>query len=196
MFSDSDFKSMTFPIHGKKDLKKVAELKLVEAFTRIEEDKDSKIRYLCYMYDKGSPLPRRYKALKKRKEECLRLAGVSSNQELYKNLIDLTTQDVSVLVDCIHQMLIVQKDRVWSMIIADETLFNENLMRMLRPVEMDKDKDVLASLKIKSEISKIQEEVNNRLDASIDKFYGDDPILADKVEKLRYSPESIANSSR
>ena len=97
-------------------------------------------------------------------------------------------------VEMVDEFLKKQNNRVWSMIVSNEQTFFEYQTKLLRPVDGDKDKDILQALQIKSKIMDDLNTINERLETYYMKLYGEDDVLLTTIKAdKRLTPEFIAN---
>lgn len=192
IFSDSDFDKMFFnPYKVKGSLKKkYPKLKMFKTFQGSDE---KLIKYVLYVYDYNTPLKEYYPDLKIRKEEAARLAGYDLDKEkdfLYEIFFFTNLK----LLEMVDEFLKKQNNRVWSMIVSNEQTFFEYQTKLLRPVDGDKDKDILQALQIKSKIMDDLNTINERLETYYMKLYGEDDVLLTTIKAdKRLTPEFIAN---
>ena len=192
IFSESDFDSMFFNPYGIKGsiLKKYPKIKMFKSFLKAD---DKLIRYVLYVYDLNTPLKEYYPDLKIRKEEAAKLSGydlVKDKDFLYQIFFftDLKT------LEMVDEFLKKQNNRVWSMIVSNEQTFFEYQTKLLRPVDGDKDKDILQALQIKSKIMDDLNTINDRLETYYLKLYGEDDNLLQTIKAdKRLTQEFIAN---
>jgi hypothetical protein len=194
MFHDSEFSSMSFKVHGVKDITTVPNIRSLRGFDAIIKNYKDKatpiIKYICYMYDQSSPMKKHYPELEQRKRECSLLSGLAKMQPLEDAMIEMSSDLFIISID---GFLKHQNNRVWSMIVSNEEVFYEYQSKLLVKTEEERDKDLLQALQIKSKIMNDMDEINKRLEAYYDKLYQGDQELAAKVIIKNITPEDIAD---
>jgi len=194
MFHDSEFSSMSFKVHGVKDIADVPNIRSLRGFDAIIKNYKDKatpiIKYICYMYDQSSPMKKHYPELEQRKRECSLLSGLAKMPPLEEAMIDMSSELFIISID---GFLKHQNNRVWSMIVSNEEVFYEYQSKLLVKTEEERDKDLLQALQIKSKIMNDMDEINKRLEAYYDKLYQGDQELAAKVIIKNITPEDIAD---
>lgn len=160
-------------------------------FQSFKNSEDRFIKYVLFLYDANTPLKEHYPDLKIRKEQAALMSGFKLEDELLQSIFFFTDSKILVMVD---EFLKKQNNRVWSMIVSNEQTFFEYQTKLLRPVDGDKDKDILQALQIKSKIMDDLNTINDRLESYYMKLYGEDDILLNKIKAdKRLTPEFIAN---
>ena len=84
------------------------------------------------------------------------------------------------------------------MITAREQTIYEYAERMLKPVDnkdMDKEKDLMSAIAIKSKLSEDMSRMNELLEQDYNKFFGDDAQL-EEASKTRFTAESVAKMKK
>jgi hypothetical protein len=196
--TDADFGRLKFAVHKTKPtddiLKKIPGLGVVSGFVNYQSPDATKvIRYCCFMYDSGSPFISMFPDVVKRKQECALYSGFSSiDSDIVNNLFSFTDP---AFLEMVHQFLVYQNNRIWSMIVSSEQTFYEYQQKLLRPVtDADGDKNLLQATQIKSKLMQDCDDINARLESYYRRFYGDDEVLINKSEGFRrFTPEDIAN---
>tara|TARA_Y100001938_G_C8077066_1_gene426737 strand:- start:1281 stop:1871 length:591 start_codon:yes stop_codon:yes gene_type:complete len=190
IFSNDDFSKMLFnPYNVKGSIKKkYPKLQMFQSFKNAE---DKFIKYVLFLYDANTPLKEHYPDLKIRKEQAASMSGFELEDESLQSIFFFTDSKILLMVD---EFLKKQNNRVWSMIVSNEQTFFEYQTKLLRPVDGDKDKDILQALQIKSKIMDDLNTINDRLESYYLKLYGEDDILLNKIKAdKRLTPEFIAN---
>jgi len=198
IYQVSEFKSMSFNVFGVKHsvdlLKEFPKMSLIKGFVEYSgADRNKVIRYVCYMYDKNSPIKDYHQDLAVRKAECARLSGFSSGDKgILEEVYDMKNEGVLAMI---NDFLIFQNERVWTMYVSNEQTFYEYQKKLLRNVEGDRDKDILQALQIKSRLMTDMDEINNRLESYLRILTGDDTQMARVIVKRRMiTPESIEDN--
>lgn len=179
IFDNRDFEEMTFKVHG---VDNVHEVQSIKEISELDNMPQETILYLAYTYDSKSPVVRRSRDLEERKIRAAKLAGLDQPVAL----------DDDQVVGAIHAMLRYQGSYEWSLITMNEETFYENQKRILSPVEDDKDKDEITALEKKEKLLQFCDQIHSRLKDYKRAFYMGDEKLAEKAERLRFSPEAIA----
>lgn len=198
LFNDSDFESMTFPIHNVKGdvVKKVPSLTFIESFVQYEgEHKNKVIKYICYLYDPNSPLKEFFPDMSRRKEQAAILSGFNLDDNRFKDMvIAMMSLKNEVVVVMIDEFLRFVNNRVWSMIISNEETFYEYQRKLLRNVTADRDKDLLQALQIKGKIMEDLDNINERLEKYYLKLYaGDEDLVKTITSRKSITPENIGD---
>lgn len=175
---------MTFRISDYED---VFECPSIAAIPELKDLPQKTIQYLVYCYDSGSPIVKRSRDLQERKTKAATMAGIPEKD--WDGLMSLNDG----LVRAIVAMLKYQKSYEWSLIIMNEETFDEINRRVLVPVEDEKDKDEIGALEKKDKLLEIADRTYQRLRNYKASFYVGDSDLEQKAERIRFSPESIAN---
>ena len=192
IFNKDDFNKMFFNPYGVKGslLKKYPKLKMFQSFLSAD---NKLIKYVLLMYDANSPMKEQFPDLNIRKEQAALLCGYDlvKDESLLSTIFFFENDKVTKMVD---EFLRKQNNRVWSMIVSNEQTFFEYQTKLLRPVDGDKDKDILQALQIKSKIMDDLNNINERLESYYMKLYGDDQDLLKTIKAdKRLTPEFIAN---
>lgn len=198
LFNDSDFESMTFPIHNVKGdvIKKVPSLTFIESFVSYGgEHKNKVIKYICYLYDPNSPLKEFFPDMSRRKEQAAILSGFNLDDNRFKDMvIAMMSLKNEVVVVMIDEFLRFVNNRVWSMIISNEETFYEYQRKLLRNVTADRDKDLLQALQIKGKIMEDLDNINERLEKYYLKLYaGDEDLVKTITSRKSITPENIGD---
>jgi hypothetical protein len=198
LFSDSDFASLTFPIHNvDKDLiNKVPRLELIPSFKNYKGDfKDRIIKYICYLYDPNSPLKEFFPDMLRRKEQAAILSGFDLEDNRTKDIIEgvMSLKNKGVL-SMIDEYLRFVNSRTWSMIVSNEETFYEYQSKLLRSVEAERDKDLLQALQIKGKIMEDLDNINERLEKYYLKLYaGDEDLVKTITTRRTITPENLGD---
>jgi hypothetical protein len=198
LFSDSDFASLTFPIHNiEKDvIKKVPRLELIKSFKEYKGDfKDKVIKYICYLYDPNSPLKEFFPDMSRRKEQAATLSGFDLEDKRFKDIVEavmsLKNKGVLLMID---EYLRFVNSRTWSMIVSNEETFYEYQSKLLRSVEAERDKDLLQALQIKGKIMEDLDNINERLEKYYLKLYaGDEDLVKTITTRRTITPENLGD---
>jgi len=197
MIEEREYNRMEFNPVVKKPLTSVYP-KLKEVVGSVD---DKQIRYILLMYDQNSPLRNHYPDLFKRKEFAASIAGYDLMKDDVTTLFEFRQKNEEdeyepneELLGVIMKYLKYQNNWVWSMIVSNEQAFYEYNMRVMMPVEGNKDKDILQAINIKTQIMTSQDEIYQRLQKYYKDLSGGDVQLEDAiVKRKRVRPEDIAN---
>lgn len=198
LFSDSDFVSLTFPIHNidKDVIKNVPRLELIKSFKEYKGNyKDRLIKYICYLYDPNSPLKEFFPDMSRRKEQAAILAGFdledNSTKDIVSDMMSLKNKGVLLMID---EYLRFVNSRTWSMIVSNEETFYEYQSKLLRSVEAERDKDLLQALQIKGKIMEDLDNINERLEKYYLKLYaGDEDLVKTITTRRTITPENLGD---
>lgn len=200
-FDPKEFKAMEFNVFSipkEKDLlRSMPKMKQIPEFKSCDHpDRDRLIRYVCYAYDKNSPVRHHFKSLEDKKMNAAVLAGFDPDED--SDTIDAMMRFdpndsygaiVLILVDGFLRFI---HDNVWSMIVTNEEVFNEYRSQLLATTISDKSKELLQSLELKSKLMEQMDIIVDRLDGYYRKLYGDDEEIRKALRKKRVTPESFA----
>lgn len=192
IFNKEDFNKMIFNPFSIKGLikKKYPKIKMFKSFDKAPE---TLIKYVLYMYDQNTPLKEQFPELKIRKEQAAVLSGYNlvKDNEVLNDMFFFRNEKLISMAD---EFLRKQNNRIWSMIVSNEQTFFEYQTKLLRPVDGDRDKDILQALQIKSKIMDDLNTINDRLESYYMKLYGEDQELLKTIKAdKRLTPEFIAN---
>lgn len=198
-FKDSQFKAMTWRVHGSADASRVKFSEHVPRWKDLHRDHKAKrikaIKYFVYMYDYRSPLVSTIPVLKERKQCAAVLAGydLEADKGLLDQIFGLTNQ---LYVDVVLQMIMFQKSRTFSVLVAKEEYMSQILEQLISPVTTeDSDKDLLQAYSIKAKLNDQLSSLRDEIDALYEELYGGDEQLQEVIEKseILATPESYAN---
>lgn len=198
MIDEKEFSKMEFNPTVKKNLTLVYP-KLKEIVGQVD---DKQLRYVLLMYDVNSPMRHHYPDLHKRKEFAASVAGYDLMKDDVTTLFEFRIKNDEdeyepneALLGSIIKFLKYQNNWVWSMIVSNEQAFYEYNMRVMMPVEGNKDKDILQAINIKTQIMSSQDEIYQRLQKYYKDLSGGDIELEEAITKRkRLRPEEIANA--
>jgi hypothetical protein len=195
VIDESGFSKLRFPVHklkaGDDLIKKIPALKALGKLSAYDgKDSNKVIKYMMYMYDNQSPLLTLFPDIMQRKKEAAELAGIEDE----KLLTELYSFKDAKFLAMVHEFLVHQNNRIWSMIVVSEQTFYEYQQKLLKPVtDADGDKNLLQATQIKSKLMEDCDTINQRLEGYYRKFYGEDDELVKKTDGFRrYTPEDIA----
>ena len=158
------------------------------------ENAENILRYILFLYDPKSPLIKDSRNIKTRKQEAARLAGfdLKKDSDLLDTVFSFKNKGaaecaISFLKEHIH-------NRTWSMIVSHEQTFYEYNERLMKPVDAEgetKEKDVMATIVLKSKLIQDLKDIHSILKEYYKEIFDDDE-LRDKVINNRISPETMA----
>lgn len=166
-----------------------------------KENRERTIKYLLYMYDKGSPLRKDIPDLAERKLEAARLAGfvvnntLHSDYKVYPNLFNLTSEVVRTMT---LSMLQFQNSREWAMLVTAEQQMWEN-MRDIFQIQTSKEDSAKDRAEVAKKKSMLIEE-NRKLDAICKEYeaviFGDNDDVKTVAATVRgnVTPEKLAHN--
>jgi hypothetical protein len=201
----SEFNELTYNVYEAYQKDKKADLlhmfpklRKIPSFAAYEEaDRNYIIRYIILLYDKGTPLIRRYEKLDKRKVEAALIAGFETKKDgSFKDdkiKLILENKEDKVL-EMITQYVASLGDRRYALIVANEHVFYKNLESLFKTASYPDDhKKELDALVTQDKILEMNEKIDARLQANYRAMFGEDEDLIEKVtRKGLMTPEKIA----
>lgn len=145
MFSDDDFKQLTYPV----DRKPVDKIPRLQSLAALKSLKEQEIQYLVYAYDKNSPY-QEIADLQTRKEFCASKAGYNVDKD---DLTELFTLASDRIREALIAILRDSHSMEFSSMILMEQLFYEYLLRLAEPLTSDDQNVILKGLEIKGKIN-------------------------------------------
>lgn len=153
------------------------------------------LNYILFLYDPKSPIIKDNRNIKTRKQEAARLAGFDLEKDTdfldgvysFKNK-SLMAKVVTYLKEYIH-------NRTWAMIVSHEQTFFEYNERLMKPVDDDetvKEKDVMATIVLKSKLIQDLKDIHSVLKEYYKEIFEDDD-LREIVTNTRITPETMAS---
>jgi hypothetical protein len=193
MFTDSDFKNLTFGIHKAKSgtlPSSIPDMKVLNTWwTSTRKDKDSVIRYIVLLYDKNSPLVKRFSNLDTRKREASVIAGFNPEDPSLKAYKDFQDQEFA---DMVVEFLIYQNNYIWTMLVSNEQTFYEFQKTLLQESSMIRnDKDKINAIASKSKLMEESDKIVERINAYYKQIFVEDKII-DSAKRVASSPEEMA----
>lgn len=190
---DSDYKNLCFDISKAKSgtlPKSVPDMKVIDSWWACNRnDKDQLIRYIIYMYDKSSPLVRRYNNLDRRKQEAAQLAGYSQDDPSLKAYKDFQDQEFS---DMVVDFLIYQNNYTWTMLVSNEQTFYEFQKTLLQESSMIRnDKDKINAIASKSKLMEESDKIVERINSYYKQVFVEDKLI-ETAKRVASSPEEMA----
>lgn len=195
-FKDSDFRKMRWKVHKAKSVEEAGMSEVTE-LKRVKINRLKVASYFAYMYDAGSPFPKRIQDIKERKAAAAKLAGYDlTSMEEHAAASALFALSNDAYVSIVVQMLKIQHNRDFSRISALESFFSECVEKMFTIVEesdkMDA-KKTLDAMTVKDGLRKFMKSTSEELESLYAKIYGGDEQLEKAVEqKTSWSPELVA----
>ncbi len=149
------------------------------------------LKYIIATYDPASPLIKEYTVLPKRKQAAAILAGynIHTEDKFLNEIYACTHEEFTRVVN--SYLKDYGDSRLWAMIVSSLELFWEFNLRIITPIQEDRDKDLVAAVNMKSKMSEETEKIHERIERLTKQFYGDDQ-LQEETKKIRKTPESIA----
>lgn len=216
IFKAEDFRGLSFAIQNTdptlKLFDQIPDLIQIKEFEAAKSNPncDKFIRYIILMYDKNSPLAKKFTDLQKRKENAATMAGfdlikdniapaptVDDDGEIHEipsllqTLFDFLDSATS---DMVIGFLRYQNDLLFSMLVSNEQTFYEYQKALLSEVMMIRnDKDKITALAVKSKIMDDSDIIALRIEKYYKQLYVDDKAIA-YVKKRASSPESNASN--
>lgn len=160
--------------------------------------------YILFMYQKDSPLVKKFSDVKKRREEAIKESGLDGElaESLQLMCIDPGEKDkpnplkktFDQIIKMIVDFLMYQGDVDWSLICILESLFVEYSTILITGISnVNNDKDLVAATNAKKVTREELMRVKDDLKQLKNEFYNGDMDLADVAEKkLRWTPEGIS----
>lgn len=161
--------------------------------------------YIMFMYQKDSPLVKKFSDVTKRREEAIKESGISGQmaESLKYMSIDPGEKDkpnplkktFDQIIKMIVDFLMYQNDVDWSVICLLESLFVEYSTILITGISnVNNDKDLVAATNAKKVTREELMRVKDDLKQLKNEFYNGDTELIDVVEKkIRFTPEGISN---
>lgn len=191
-FNSDDFSKMTFNMYdvpsGKNPLDffpKLASRKEFKYKTKIKSDKI--IRYVGYVYDKGSPFRVKVDDVKERKIQVARFCGIDVNDDYVVNFMVGGNEKINQMIVAYCRS---QNSTQHSLIVALEEQFHRELEAVMQP-DYDGKIDIAKTQKLLED--KVNVFFNNDDSTDLKQQYWD-IIQEEQVSRLR--PEMIARSLR
>jgi hypothetical protein len=192
-YTEKDFQRCVFNPLGKKRL---SDTNLVDILNDIPDEKKGQeeglLRYIVAMYDSASPLIKNEPDLEKRKIAAVKIANLVDSDitdDLFSNRLDYVLKAINEYIRSYGQ------NRLWAMIVSETQRFWEYNYRLMKPVEGERDREILSSLEVKTKLAEELDKMNDRLDSYYKRLYGEDQELMDASKAKRWTPEFIANVS-
>lgn len=193
MFTESDFKNLTFNIHKAKSgtlPTSIPDMKVLNTWWNTNRnDKDKVIRYIVLLYDRSSPLVRRFSNLDTRKREAAMLAGFNPEDPSLKSYKDFQDQEFA---DMVVEFLIYQNNYTWTMLVSNEQTFYEFQKTLLQESSMIRnDKDKINAIASKSKLMEESDKIVERINAYYKQIFVDDKLV-ESAKRVASSPEEMA----
>jgi len=160
---------------------------------------DKLMKYIVCVYDYRSPIVINNRELKIRKQLGAEMAGYNMQSNELTALFNIEYDYVLAAIDTFLKSFI--HSRTWYMICSNESAFWEYGQRMLSPVgtisedggKKMSEKDIMAAMALKTKLSEDMLAIDERLDASYKKLYGDD---VNRMVNRGTTPETIAKERK
>lgn len=193
MFTDSDSKKLSFDINAHKPgtlPKGCPNMSSIKTWWDTNRnDKDKVIRYIVLMYDKNSPLPRRFSNLDLRKKEASSLAGFNPDDPNLKAYKEFQDQEFT---DMVVEFLILQNNYTWTMLVSNEQTFYEFQKTLLQESSMIRnDKDKISAIASKAKLMEESDKIVERINAYYKQVFTEEKLI-ESAKRIASSPEEIA----
>ena len=171
------------------------ELSSYKEFTDYKDkDKNLVLRYIFLCYDFKTPLLKTHPELKKRKEEAMDLAGFERNSkgkfsEKLINVMDMKDEGVNKIILCF--LTRIQNNMAWTLFVANEFTFSDNMRLLMKPLEGDDDKKVLDGANARSKLREECKAVIKDQEELLKSLFADNNDLKELVKKKIISPETV-----
>lgn len=153
------------------------------------KDKDKVIRYIVLMYDKNSPLTKRFSNLENRKREAASLAGFNPEDPSLKAYKEFQDQEFA---DMVVEFLIHQNNYTWTMLVSNEQTFYEFQKTLLQESSMIRnDKDKISAIASKSKLMEESDKIVERINSYYRQIFTEDKVI-ETARRVASSPEEIA----
>lgn len=199
------YKSLKFNVsdvdHGEELLIKFPELKQIKVFSECRSaDRNRIIRYICYMYDPGSPLQVEYQDLQARKEKAAEDAGFERNKkglwpESVQNIFDVIDTEDVLITEMIFEFLRIINDKTWAIIKVNEVNFWECSRMLLDNIGGKDSKQKLEAANLKTKLREELGSISRDMEQQMKKMFGEEEKIQELAkEKLkRITPETIVS---
>jgi hypothetical protein len=193
MFSDSDFKHLSFQINKAKSgtlPHGLPETKLIDSWWSCNrDDKDKVIRYIVLVYDKASPLVKRFTNLEHRKRHALAMAGFQVDDPTLTAYTEFKDEEFTNMV---IDFLIYQSDYVWMMLVSNEQTFYEFQKTLLQESAMIRnDKDKITAIASKAKLMEESDNIVARVNDYRKQVFGEEKLI-ETSKRVASSPEEMA----
>lgn len=201
-----DFSGLTYNVYDiyQKDPKKdlliqFPKLKELPSFAAYGHgDRNYIIRYIIYLYDMKSPLPKAFEDLQKQKVEAALLAGYETDKTgkfkdaRIRKVLDNEDNDI---LQMIFEYTTSFKSKTYAYYKANEHAFYENINGVYKSAKYAEDpKKELEAQMVKEKMLDHNEKLMQRMEALARELWGKDEELIEKIEKRgALRPEDIAN---
>jgi hypothetical protein len=143
------------------------------------------VRFILYLYDKGSAFKEKFKDFDARKKQAIIEAGAEG-----LGLEDYSDQ----IVEMVSDFLRYQNDKLWTLICINEAVFQEYSEILITKLDkVNNDKDLITAVTTKEKVREYLDKTRSDLEAYLLEFYAEDKQAEEKHQKMvRFSPESIS----
>jgi hypothetical protein len=161
---------------------------------RQENEDDAVMRYIIYMYDEGTPLMKAFADMDKRKHVAFDLSNLTDKATRTQILSDKSFEVRKMAFEYLRS----QKNMLWNLIISNEAMFYDAMKNMMDTTTADKDKDLMAALKLKDDMAIKMDKAHDRLRKYLKEFYNSDEKMVDNHNAVsrRMTSENIAKRMR
>ena len=192
-----EFKNLSFNVLSVKSiLKEIPEItKIGDTFliaSRERPDFDQAVKYIVLMYDKLSPLTKKFMNISERKKNAFVLAGYSLEKDAehfdeFENFKDEQVLDMTI------EYLRYQNDHLWTMLVSNEQAFFEYQKALLAETLMIRnDKDKIAAISTKTKLMQDSNDIVDRIDRYYRQIFVEDKIVNYAKGRRVTSPEAMA----
>lgn len=182
-FNISNFKSGTLP-------KSCPDMNQIKSWWNTDrKDKDKVIRYIILMYDKGSPLIKRFTNLDARKREASAIAGFNQEEPSLKAYKEFQDEEFTEMV---VEFLIYQNNYTWTMLVSNEQTFYEFQKTLLQESSMIRnDKDKISAIASKAKLMEESDKIVERINSYYKQVFTEEKVI-ETAKRIASSPEEIA----
>jgi hypothetical protein len=143
------------------------------------------VRFILFLYDKGSSFKDKFKDFDVRKQNAIIEAGAEG-----LGLEEYPDEVIAMISDFLRY----QNDKLWTLICINESVFQEySEILMTKLDKVNNDKDLITAVTTKEKVREYMDKTRKDLETYLIEFYADDKHIEEKHQKMvRFSPESIS----
>lgn len=187
---EEEFEAMHFKCHG---VEKVMD---IDNWDQLDIPNDVPkgfllpfVKYNLYMYDSGSPLPRKIQNLEKRQREALKLCGI--DQTIYGfEVQDMKSIKYDGQVDLVMSILKGQNELMFSSMVANENHHHSLIQASMHIIEEEDSKKFLDASAKKTKLLEQADEVMERILKLRERFYSTTTQEEEQKIYRRIRPEN------
>ena len=191
---DNQFEGMRFNPLSKDLLKEYPELKSIESWNNLKNytHYDLILKYIVAVYSKDSPLIK-IPDYDDRVTAALKALGITKAFNIYDHLVNITGEEGKFdTLLLIHDYLVFQQDKLFSLIIIHERNFYLLQKEMMEESTAKDDNKLMIVLEKKSKMMAEMDAISKRLDSYYSEFFMNTHEVREKIERLDFcSPESV-----